>query len=185
MEVREPGLFVKFCTKYLILSPYMAILSIEHRLGKIKKGLVRMKKKLLERILSVIGFIVGSILICWIGFSAVSNFRPKLPVAQASAVEVTTTETVSEPAKGSAQPEQQPVAKPETTETTTTTTVTPYTVSNKLYQRPDGKYVYEIQDGDTLTLISNEVKVGVDELANLNEIRDMNEISAGAVLVLP
>lgn len=38
MEVREPVLFVKFCTKYLILSPYMAILSIEHRLGKIKKG---------------------------------------------------------------------------------------------------------------------------------------------------
>ena len=144
-----------------------------------------MKKKLLERILSVIGFIVGSILICWIGFSAVSNFRPKLPVAQASAVEVTTTGTVSEPAKGSAQPEQQPVAKPETTETTTTTTVTPYTVSNKLYQRPDGKYVYEIQDGDTLTSISNEVKVGIDELANLNEIRDMDEISAGAVLVLP
>ena len=106
-------------------------------------------------------------------------------MAQASAVEVTTTETVSEPAKGSAQPEQQPVAKPETTETTTTTTVTPYTVSNKLYQRPDGKYVYEIQDGDTLTSISNEVKVGIDELANLNEIRDMNEISAGAVLVLP
>lgn len=152
---------------------------------KFSVTVVRMKKKLLERILSVIGFIVGSILICWIGFSAVSNFRPKLPVAQASAVEVTTTETFSEPAKGSAQPEQQPVAKPETTETTTTTTVAPYTVSNKLYQRPDGKYVYEIQDGDTLTSISNEVKVGIDELANLNEIRDMNEISAGAVLVLP
>ena len=166
----------------------MAILSIEHRLVKIKKGLVRMKKKLLERTLSVIGWVVGSVLICWIGFSAVSNFRPKLPVAQASAVESTTTvttETISEPAKGSAQPEQQPVAKPETKETTTTTIVAPYTVSNKLYQRPDGKYVYEIQDGDTLTSISNEVKVGIDELANLNEIRDMDAISAGAVLVLP
>ena len=144
-----------------------------------------MKKKLLERILSVIGFIVGSILICWIGFSAVSNFRPKLPVVQASAVEATTTETVSEPAKGSAQSEQPPVAKTEAPEATTTTTVAPYTVSSKLYQRPDGKYVYEIQDGDTLTSISNEVKVGIDELANLNQIRDMNEISAGAVLVLP
>lgn len=144
-----------------------------------------MKKKLLERILSVIGFIVGSILICWIGFSAVSNFRPKLPVAQASAVEVTITETVSEPAKGSAQSEQQPVAKTEAPEATTTTTVAPYTVSSKLYQRPDGKYVYEIQDGDTLTSISNEVKVGIDELANLNQIRDMDEISACAVLVLP
>ena len=54
-----------------------------------------------------------------------------------------------------------------------------------MYQRPDGKYVYEIQDGDTLTSISNEVKVGIDELANLNQIRDMDEISAGAVLVLP
>ena len=144
-----------------------------------------MKKKLLERILLVIGFIVGSILICWIGFSAVSNFRPKLPVAQASAVEVTTTETVSEPAKGSAQSEQPPVAKTEAPEATTTTTVALYTVSSKLYQRPDGKYVYEIQDGDTLTSISNEVKVGIDELANLNQIRDMDEISACAVLVLP
>lgn len=38
MENREPGLFVKFYTKYLILSPYMAILSIDHRLVKIKKG---------------------------------------------------------------------------------------------------------------------------------------------------
>ena len=49
MENREPGLFVKFYTKYLILSPYMAILSIEHRLGKIKKGLVQYEKEITRK----------------------------------------------------------------------------------------------------------------------------------------
>lgn len=144
-----------------------------------------MKKKLLERTLSVIISLTCSGIVLWLGLSVISTFNPKSFVVQASQVEFVQEGTQREPAKDSAHSEQQSVAKTETGESTTTSTVAPYIVSDKLYKRPDGKYVYQIQEGDTLTSISCEVKIGVDELANLNQIRNMNEISAGAILVLP
>lgn len=151
-----------------------------------------MKKKTnLGSGLSLLAFFLGVSVTVWLGMSAVSAYHP------ISASQVTTTvaqpESTSEPVSNSAQNEpvteqksdSATLPKETATEAPKVETKTPYEVSAKLYQRPDGRYVYEIQAGDTLTSISHEVKVGIDELANLNQIRNMDCISEGAVLLLP
>lgn len=44
---------------------------------------------------------------------------------------------------------------------------------------------YLIQPGDTLTWISNQTKISVDELADFNHIPDVNLINAGNKLLIP
>lgn len=49
----------------------------------------------------------------------------------------------------------------------------------------DDQNVYIIKPGDTLTKISAALGYSVDELANYNEIRDVNLIYANSVLQIP
>ena len=46
-------------------------------------------------------------------------------------------------------------------------------------------WVYEIQQGDTLTHVSELTGVGVDELANFNGVRNNHEIIESAYLRIP
>lgn len=152
-----------------------------------------MKKKTnLGSGLSLLAFLLGVSVTVWLGMSAVSVYHP-ISASQVATTTVEQPESTSEPVSNSAQNEpvteqksdSATLPKEPATEAPKVETKAPYKVSAHLYQRPDGRYVYEIQAGDTLTSISNEVKVGIDELANLNQIRNMDCISEGAVLVLP
>ena len=152
-----------------------------------------MKKKTnLGSGLSLLAFFLGVSVTVWLGMSAVSAYHP-ISASQVTTTTVAQPESTSEPVSNSAQNEpvteqksdSATLPKETATEAPKVKTKAPYEVSAKLYQRPDGRYVYEIQAGDTLTSISHEVKVGIDELANLNQIRDMDCISEGAVLLLP
>ena len=152
-----------------------------------------MKKKTnLGSGLSLLAFFLGVSVTVWLGMSAVSAYHP-ISASQVTTTTVTQPESTSEPVSNSAQNEpvteqksdSATLPKETATEAPKVETKVPYEVSAKLYQRPDGRYVYEIQAGDTLTSISHEVKVGIDELANLNQIRNMDCISEGAVLLLP
>lgn len=49
----------------------------------------------------------------------------------------------------------------------------------------NGSPVYDIKPGDTLTSISHEFGFSVDQIANLNQIRDVNVIYAGSSLRIP
>lgn len=152
-----------------------------------------MKKKTnLGSGLSLLAFFLGVSVTVWLGMSAVSAYHP-ISASQVTTTTVAQLESTSEPVSNSAQNEpvteqksdSATLPKETATEAPKVETKAPYEVSAKLYQRPDGRYVYEIQAGDTLTSISHEVKVGIDELANLNQIRNMDCISEGAVLLLP
>lgn len=152
-----------------------------------------MKKKTnLGSGLSLLAFFLGVSVTVWLGMSAVSAYHP-IRASQVTTTTVAQPESTSEPVSNSAQNEpvteqksdSATLPKETATEAPKVETKAPYEVSAKLYQRPDGRYVYEIQAGDTLTSISHEVKVGIDELANLNQIRNMDCISEGAVLLLP
>ena len=46
-------------------------------------------------------------------------------------------------------------------------------------------HVYYIQAGDTLTSISAEFGISIDALAAYNQVRDVNVINEGAVLLVP
>ena len=50
---------------------------------------------------------------------------------------------------------------------------------------PDSLQEYVVQPGDTLTFISHESKIGIDEIATENGIVDPNMISVGQKLVIP
>lgn len=152
-----------------------------------------MKKKTnLGSGLSLLAFLLGVSVTVWLGLSAVSAYHP-ISASQVATTTVEQPESTSEPVSNSAQNEPVTEQKSDSAtlpkepekEAPKVETKAPYKVSAHLYQRPDGRYVYEIQAGDTLTSISHEVKVGIDELANLNQIRDMDCISEGAVLLLP
>lgn len=152
-----------------------------------------MKKKTnLGSGLSLLAFFFGVSVTVWLGMSAVSVYHP-ISANQVTTTTVAQPESTSEPVSNSAQNEpvteqksdSATLPKETATEAPKVETKVPYKVSAHLYQRPDGRYVYEIQAGDTLTSISHEVKVGIDELANLNQIRNMDCISEGAVLLLP
>lgn len=152
-----------------------------------------MKKKTnLGSGLSLLAFFLGVSVTVWLGMSAVSAYHP-ISASQVTTTTVAQPESTSEPVSNSAQNEPVTEQKSDSAtlpkesekEAPKVETKSPYEVSAKLYQRPDGRYVYEIQAGDTLTSISHEVKVGIDELANLNQIRNMDCINEGAVLLLP
>ena len=50
---------------------------------------------------------------------------------------------------------------------------------------PDSLQEYVVQPGDTLTFISHESKIGIDEIATENGIVDPNMISVGQKLTIP
>lgn len=52
-------------------------------------------------------------------------------------------------------------------------------------QDADGTYVYIIQEGDTLSRLSAVFGYSVDEIANFNEIRNVNLIYDGSALRIP
>lgn len=54
-----------------------------------------------------------------------------------------------------------------------------------LKQDSDGTYVYIIQDGDTLSKLSGAFGYSVDQIANFNEIRDVNLIYTDSALRIP
>lgn len=60
-----------------------------------------------------------------------------------------------------------------------------YEGKHRVHRRDDGVWVYHIKRGDTLTHISRHLGVSVDELGELNKIRDLNKINENAYLVLP
>lgn len=65
------------------------------------------------------------------------------------------------------------------------------TTSSKIFlqvpvtQDSNNSPVYDIKPGDTLTSISHEFGFSVDQIANLNQIRDVNVIYAGSSLRIP
>lgn len=65
------------------------------------------------------------------------------------------------------------------------------TISSKIFlqvpvtQDSNNSPVYDIKPGDTLTSISHEFGFSVDQIANLNQIRDVNVIYAGSLLRIP
>ena len=90
-----------------------------------------MKKKLLERTLSVIISLACSGIVLWLGLSVISTFNPKGSVVQASQVESVQEGTQREPAKNSAHSEQQSVAKTENGESTNALTENTFIRSKK------------------------------------------------------
>jgi LysM repeat protein len=150
------------------------------------------KKTSLGSVLALLAFLLGASVTIWLGMSAVSVYHP-ISASQVTTTTVEQPESTSEPVTNSAQNEPVTEQKVDTSslpkepakESPKVETKAPYEVSDHLYQRADGRYVYVIQAGDTLTSISHQVNVGIDELANLNQIRNMDCISEGAVLVLP
>lgn len=54
-----------------------------------------------------------------------------------------------------------------------------------IIQDEDGTYIYLIQNGDTLTQLSAAFGYSVDQIANFNQIRDVNLIYANSVLRIP
>ena len=62
-----------------------------------------------------------------------------------------------------------------------------FKVSSQVSVRQDSNNisVYDIKPGDTLTSISHEFGFSVDQIANLNQIRDVNVIYAGSSLRIP
>lgn len=60
-------------------------------------------------------------------------------------------------------------------------------ISSQVSVRQDSNNnpVYDIKPGDTLTSISHEFGFSVDQIANLNQIRDVNVIYAGSSLRIP
>lgn len=52
-------------------------------------------------------------------------------------------------------------------------------------QDSSNSLIYDIKPGDTLTSISHEFGFSVDQIANLNQIRDVNVIYAGSSLRIP
>lgn len=63
----------------------------------------------------------------------------------------------------------------------------PFKISSQVSVRQDSNNisVYDIKPGDTLTSISHEFGFSVDQIANLNQIRDVNVIYAGSSLRIP
>ena len=59
------------------------------------------------------------------------------------------------------------------------------TDDNHIVQKADGTMVYIVQPGDTLTSISAALGYSVDELANFNQIRNVNLIYAYSALRIP
>lgn len=57
--------------------------------------------------------------------------------------------------------------------------------TSHIVRKADGTMVYMIQPGDTLTSISATLGYSVDELANFNQIRDVNLIYADSALRVP
>lgn len=57
--------------------------------------------------------------------------------------------------------------------------------TSHIFQKDDGTMVYMIQPGDTLTSISATLGYSVDELANFNQIRNVNLIYANSALRVP
>ena len=54
-----------------------------------------------------------------------------------------------------------------------------------IIQDEDGTYIYLIQNGDTLTQLSAAFGYSVDQIANFNQIRDVNLIYANSALRIP
>jgi hypothetical protein len=57
--------------------------------------------------------------------------------------------------------------------------------SSRVIQTEDGTHVYLIASGDTLTSLSAAFGYSVDELANFNQIRNVNLIYANSALRIP
>lgn len=57
--------------------------------------------------------------------------------------------------------------------------------TSHIVRKADGTMVYMIQPGDTLTSISATLGYSVDELANFNQIRNVNLIYANSALRVP
>jgi LysM repeat protein len=57
--------------------------------------------------------------------------------------------------------------------------------TSHIVEKADGTMVYMIQPGDTLTSISATLGYSVDELANFNQIRNVNLIYANSALRVP
>lgn len=57
--------------------------------------------------------------------------------------------------------------------------------TSHIVQKSDGTMVYMIQSGDTLTSISATLGYSVDEIANFNQIRNVNLIYANSALRVP
>lgn len=49
----------------------------------------------------------------------------------------------------------------------------------------DGRMAYIVQEGDTLSYVSTLTGCSVDELANINHIKDVNLIYAGSAIIIP
>lgn len=56
---------------------------------------------------------------------------------------------------------------------------------DNLYYTKDGRLIYNINWGDTLSYISRDFGYSVDKIANLNDIRNVNLIYANSSLEIP
>lgn len=170
------------------------------------------RKDILLYILSIVGTVSLSFCLLFIGFSALksqqnSHYLNQNIVSQINAMvdsnlknyAVSTNPTDSKTTKNKIENDTKPITSDTDTPTTNTKDkdkVWEYAPFSKdsleaceidvsRLRKQDGLWIYLIEYGDTLSKLSKAFGYSVDELANFNQIRDVNLIYADSSLRIP